>query len=69
MATTTAFLLWSVVFGSIGAGYCLYARKQRALVPFVCGVALIVAPYLVSSTGLLVALCAAFTVAPFVWRP
>lgn len=66
---STASLLWSVLFGSIGAGYCLYARKQRALVPFVCGAALIGMPYLVSSTWLLVLVCAVFAVAPFVYRP
>ncbi len=63
---TTSALLWSVVFGSLGAGYCLYARKQRALVPFVSGAALIVLPYLITNTFALVAVCTAFAAAPFV---
>jgi hypothetical protein len=65
---TTSALLWSVLFGSLGAGYCLYARKQRALVPFISGAALIVLPYFISSTFVLVAVCTAFAAAPFVIR-
>jgi hypothetical protein len=63
---TTSALLWSVVFGSLRAGYCLYARKQRALVPFVSGAALIVVPYFIANTFVLVAVCTAFAVAPFI---
>ena len=63
---TTSALLWSVLFGSIGAGYLLYARKERALVPFICGAALIVLPYFISNTVVLVAACTAFAAAPFV---
>jgi VIT1/CCC1 family predicted Fe2+/Mn2+ transporter len=66
---TTSALLWSVLFGSLGAGYCLYARKQRALVPFISGAALIVLPYFIANTFLLVAVCVVCTVAPFVIRP
>ena len=34
---TTAQLLWGVLFGSIGFGYFLYGKKQRAIAPFLCG--------------------------------
>jgi hypothetical protein len=37
---TTAQLLWGVLFGSIGFGYFLYGKKQRAIAPFLCGLAL-----------------------------
>ena len=38
---STASLLWGVLFGSIGVGFLMYARKQQAIVPLFCGVALI----------------------------
>ena len=47
---TTASLLWSVLFGAVGMGYFVYGKKQRAAVPLVCGVALMVFPYMVPST-------------------
>ena len=66
---TTSALLWSVLFGSLGFGYCVYARKQRALVPFLSGVALIVSPYFIPNTYVLVAVGIALPAAPFVIRP
>jgi predicted membrane protein len=50
----TAVLLWGLLFGSIGLGFFIYGRKQRAVVPLICGLALMVFPYLVSNTMLLV---------------
>ena len=41
----SATLLWGLLFGSIGAGYFIYGKKQRAPVPLVCGIALMVFPY------------------------
>ena len=46
----------------------MYARKQRALVPFVSGAALIVLPYFISNTFALVAVCVTLAAAPFVIR-
>ena len=66
---TTASLLWGVLFGALGAGYCLYGVRQRAVVPAVCGVALVVLPYLISNTFALVGACILLTVAPFVFKP
>ena len=43
----------SLVWGSIGVGYCIYGRKQRSVVPFVGGVALIAVSYLVDSVLLM----------------
>lgn len=65
---STAAILWSVLFGSLGTGYCLYGKKQRAIVPFASGAALMVLPYFLSNTYLLVAVCSAFAAAPFVLR-
>ena len=65
---SSASLLWGVLFGSIGAGYCLYARKQRALIPGVCGVALMVLPYFLPNVYILVFVCAGVSAAPFLIR-
>ena len=43
-------LLWGVLFGSIGMGFFMYGKKQKRAVPLLCGLALMVFPYFVSST-------------------
>jgi hypothetical protein len=43
-----------LLFGSIGLGYFIYGKKQKAVVPLVCGIALMVFPYFVSNAPLLV---------------
>ena len=40
-----ALLLWGLVFSSIGLGFFVYGKKQQRLVPFVCGLALLICPY------------------------
>ncbi|MCJ7558441.1 MAG: hypothetical protein MUP90_16220 [Gammaproteobacteria bacterium] len=53
---TTSWLLWGLVFGSIGLGFFLYGKKQRAVVPLVCGLALMLFPYFVSNVYVLVSI-------------
>jgi hypothetical protein len=50
----TSLLLWGLLFGSIGIGLLIYGRKQGAVVPLVCGLALMIFPYFVSDTILLI---------------
>ena len=47
-------LWWGLLFGSIGLGFFVYGRKQRAIVPLLCGIALMVFPYFVSGTAWLI---------------
>ncbi len=47
-------LLWGTLFGAIGLGMFVYGRRQSAVAPFVCGLALMVFPYFLSSPLLLV---------------
>lgn len=61
-------LLWAVVFGSIGIGFFVYGRRQRAVVPLICGIALVVLPYLVSNTLLLVIAGVALIALPYFYR-
>ena len=42
-------LMLSILFGSIGAGYFIYGKKQQQFVPLLTGLALCVYPYFLSS--------------------
>lgn len=61
-------LLWGVLFGSIGLGYFMYGKKQRAIVPLVCGLVLMVYPYFVANTLALVAIGLVVSVLPYFVR-
>jgi hypothetical protein len=61
-------LLWGLLFGSIGLGFFLYGRKQRAVVPLVCGLALMIFPYFVANAILLVVIGVALMAVPYFLR-
>lgn len=65
---STAALLWSLVFGSIGFGFFLYGKKQHAVVPLVCGLGLMTLPYVVSNLLLLITLGVTFIILPYFVR-
>lgn len=52
---SSAILVWAVLFGAIGMGYFAYGRKQRAVVPMICGIALFIFPYFMPNVYVLVA--------------
>lgn len=64
----TSLLLWSLLFSSAGLGFFLYGKKQQALVPLFSGLALMIYPYFVSSTILLVAIGVALVALPYFFR-
>jgi hypothetical protein len=64
----TSSLLWGLLFGSIGLGFLIYGRKQRAVVPLVCGLALMIFPYFVSNNIVLVAIGAVLIAIPYFLR-
>lgn len=64
----TALLLWGVLFGSVGIGFFIYGRRQRAPVPLATGIALFLLPYFISNVYLLVAVGAALVVLPYFVR-
>ncbi len=66
--TNEAGLFWGMLFGAIGLAFFVYGRRQRMIVPFFCGFALIVFPYFVSSTILMVAIGAALVAIPYFIR-
>jgi len=61
-----SFLFASLIWGSIGAGFAIYGKKQRAVVPLVGGILLIAISYLISS-ALLMSLVGVALVAGIVW--
>ncbi len=65
MGGSEASIVWSVLFGAVGVGYFIYGRKQRRLVPFISGIALMVVPYFIDGAGTMVAICVAFMALPY----
>ncbi|WP_228488422.1 hypothetical protein [Caenimonas koreensis] len=63
-----AAILWSVLFGSIGLGYFMYGRKQKATVPLVCGLLLMVYPYVIANTIALVVIGVVLSAVPYFVR-
>ncbi len=61
-----AELIWGLVFGSIGIGYFIYGRRQKTLMPFISGMALIAFPYFVDGVLLTVLVGAVLAAVPFV---
>jgi hypothetical protein len=57
-----------LVFGSIGLGFFVYGRRQKRVVPLVCGLTLIIFPYFVSNTALLIMLGVALIAIPYFVR-
>jgi hypothetical protein len=57
-----------LLFGSIGLGFLIYGRKQRAVVPLICGLTLMVFPYFVSNTILLVVIGVVLIAIPYFFR-
>jgi hypothetical protein len=65
---STSSLLWGLLFGSIGLGFAIYGRRQRAVVPLLCGLALMIFPYFVSNSIVLVVIGVAIMAIPYFFR-
>jgi hypothetical protein len=61
-------LLWALFFGSFGLGYFTYGRKERTVVPLVCGLALMIFPYFVATTAVMVSVGGVLLVIPYFFR-
>ena len=64
----TSLLLWSLLFSSIGLGFFVYGKKQKAVVPLLSGLGLMIYPYFVPNPLLLVAIGAALIALPYFFR-
>lgn len=63
-----SLLLWGVAFGSLGLGYFIYGKKQGAVVPLLCGLGLMVFPYLIVNAWLLVGVGVGLAALPYFLR-
>ena len=61
-------LMLSLLFGCVGMGFLMFGKKMGQLVPILCGLGLMIVPYLLSNTWVLVLVCLGLCVAPFVVR-
>jgi hypothetical protein len=64
----TSSLLWGLLFGSIGLGLFIYGKRQKAVVPLLCGLVLMVFPYFISNTILLIAIGVGLVALPYFLR-
>ena len=63
-----ASLLWGVLFSAIGVGYFIYGRRQGKTIPLMCGVVLLVYPYFMPNTAVLLVIGAIFVAVPYFIR-
>jgi hypothetical protein len=63
-----AVLFWGVLFSSIGLGLFLYGKKQRAVVPLLCGLALMIYPYFIANWLVMVMIGAVLSAIPYFLR-
>jgi len=61
-------LMLAILFGAIGLGFFTYGRRQRATVPFVTGITLLIFPYFVANTWLLITIGIALIALPYFIR-
>jgi hypothetical protein len=65
---TESILLWGLLFGSIGFGFVLYGKQQRAVVPLLCGIALMIYPYFIPNVIALVGIGIVLMGIPYFFR-
>ena len=63
-----SWILWGLLFGSIGLGFFIYGKKQKAPVPLVCGLSLMIFPYFVSNSLVLVVIGVLLIAVPYFVR-
>jgi hypothetical protein len=54
-----------MLFGSIGLGFFLYGRKQKVMMPYFCGLALMIYRYFVSNASVSVGIGCALILLPY----
>ena len=66
--SSTAVLMWGMLFGAIGFGFFLYGKKQKKVVPLITGIALCVVPYFIANVYALVIVGVILMAIPFIVR-
>ncbi len=65
---TTAALMWSMVFGSIGTGYFIYGKRQGEALWLIAGLLLGGVMFFVYSSGWIIVIGLLLTLLPWIWR-
>ncbi|MCB1666253.1 MAG: amino acid transport protein [Pseudomonadales bacterium] len=60
----SSYLLWTVLFSSVGMGYFVYGKKQQHKSALLAGIGLMIYPYFVSSVLPLVLIGLVLMIAP-----
>ncbi|HLI19099.1 MAG TPA: hypothetical protein VKV22_12625 [Rhodanobacteraceae bacterium] len=63
-----ATLFCGMLFGAIGVGYFVYGKRQAAIMPLVCGIALVAYPWFVASVPWLIVIGLILMAVPFFVR-
>ncbi len=61
----TSQIVWGFLFGTIGLGFFVYGKKQKAIVPLLSGIALFIIPYFITNVYLLAGAGILLSVVPF----
>lgn len=64
----SASLLWGILFGSVGAGYMIYGKKQHHIWALISGLALSMLPYASTSASVLIPGGAALLALPYLMK-
>ena len=64
----TSLLIWGMIFGSIGLGFFIYGKKQKAIVPLITGIALFIFPYFITDVYILILTGTILIVLPYYVR-
>jgi hypothetical protein len=63
-----ALLVWGAIFSMLGFVFFVYGKKQTLIVPMICGMALMLYPYIVSSAVWMVLIGVVLSAIPYFIR-
>lgn len=64
----TSQLVWGLLFGAVGLAFLTYGKQQKALIPLLSGIGLLVFPYFVSNLFMLVGIGGVLAALPWFVR-
>jgi hypothetical protein len=62
-----AELFWGMIFSAFGLAYFIYGKRQMTVTPLVCGLVLMVFPYMAPNLWVLFLVSLVLIVLPFVF--
>jgi hypothetical protein len=68
LAMTASILMLSMLFGTFGLGFVMYAKNAGKIIPAIAGGLLLFVPYFIPNVYLLAIVCLTLTALPFVFR-